>query len=91
MMNKGEFLYEGKAKKIYASELDNQVIMTYKDEATAFDGKKKGIIENKGIVNNRVSCLLFKFLEQAGIETHLIKQIDERNVLVKKWRWFQLK
>jgi phosphoribosylaminoimidazole-succinocarboxamide synthase len=60
--------------------------MTYKDEATAFDGAKKGIIKNKGIVNNRVSCLLFKLLESKGIATHLVEQIDERNVLVRKMR-----
>jgi phosphoribosylaminoimidazole-succinocarboxamide synthase len=83
-MQKGEFLYEGKAKQIYATE-DLQIVwMHYKDDATAFDGKKKGQILNKGIVNNRVSNLLFKLLEKEGIETHLIEQIDERNVLVKK-------
>jgi phosphoribosylaminoimidazole-succinocarboxamide synthase len=59
-------------------------IMVYKDEATAFDGSKKGIIENKGIINNRISCLLFKLLEKEGIETHFIKQLDERQVLVKR-------
>lgn len=76
-------MYEGKAKQIYSTDDPNQVLMKYKDEATAFDGLKKGIIENKGIVNNRVSNLLFGLLEKEGIETHLVKQIDERNVLVK--------
>jgi len=76
-------MYEGKAKQIYSTDDPNQVLMKYKDEATAFDGLKKGIIENKGIVNNRVSNLLFGLLEKQGIETHLLRQIDERNVLVK--------
>ncbi len=83
-MEKKEKLYEGKAKQIYAVEDERYLIMTYKDEATAFDGAKKGIIENKGIVNNRVSCLLFKMLEERGIETHLVEQIDDRNVMVKR-------
>lgn len=84
-MSEAKLLYEGKAKKIYSTDRDDQVLMIYKDEATAFDGAKKGIIENKGIVNNRVSCMLFRMLEQeAGIETHLVEQVDERNVLVKK-------
>ncbi|KUG03665.1 phosphoribosylaminoimidazole-succinocarboxamide synthase [hydrocarbon metagenome] len=83
-MEKKQKLYEGKAKQIYAVEDERYLIMTYKDEATAFDGAKKGIIENKGIVNNRVSCLLFKMLEEKGIETHLLEQIDDRNVMVKR-------
>lgn len=82
-MEKREKLYEGKAKQIYAVEDEGYFIMTYKDEATAFDGAKKGIIENKGIANNRISCLLFKMLEEKGIETHLVEQMDDRNVLVK--------
>ncbi len=82
-MEKREKLYEGKAKQIYAAEDEGYFIMTYKDEATAFDGAKKGIIENKGIANNRISCLLFKMLEEKGIETHLVEQMDDRNVLVK--------
>ncbi|PKM76535.1 MAG: phosphoribosylaminoimidazolesuccinocarboxamide synthase [Firmicutes bacterium HGW-Firmicutes-15] len=76
-------LYEGKAKQIYATDNEKVVLMKYKDDATAFDGLKKGVINNKGIVNNRVSNLLFKLLENEGIETHLIEQIDDRNVLVK--------
>lgn len=83
-MQQGEFLYEGKAKKIYATDDPGLVLMKYKDDATAFDGTKKGTIKNKGIVNNRVSCLLFKYLEGEGIETHLVEQLDERNVIVKK-------
>lgn len=83
-MSQGELLYEGKAKKVYATDDAAMVLMTYKDDATAFDGQKKGTINNKGIVNNRVSCLLFKLLENNGIETHLLEQTDDRNVLVKK-------
>lgn len=83
-MKQGEFLYEGKAKQIYATEDEKVVWIKYKDDATAFDGLKKGSISNKGIINNEVSNLLFKLLEEKGIETHLIEQIDERNTLVKK-------
>ncbi|MBO8158300.1 phosphoribosylaminoimidazolesuccinocarboxamide synthase [Thermosyntropha sp.] len=84
MAVRGEFLYEGKAKKIYATEDPKVLWMYYKDDATAFDGAKKGIINNKGIMNNRVSNLLFRLLEENGVETHLIEPLDERNVLVKK-------
>jgi phosphoribosylaminoimidazole-succinocarboxamide synthase len=83
-MQVGEFLYEGKAKQIYATENERVVLIKYKDDATAFDGTKKGTIVNKGIVNNRVSNLLFKLLEKNGIETHLLEQIDDRQTLVKK-------
>jgi phosphoribosylaminoimidazole-succinocarboxamide synthase len=83
-MTAGEMLYEGKAKQIFATDNEQVVLMKYKDDATAFDGLKKGVIHNKGIVNNRVSNLLFKLLENEGIETHLIEQLDDRNVLVKK-------
>lgn len=82
-MPAGELLYEGKAKQIYSTDNEKEFLMKYKDDATAFDGLKKGVIENKGVVNNRVSNLLFKLLEKEGIETHLIRQIDERNALVK--------
>ena len=83
-MQVGEFLYEGKAKQIYATNDEKVVLIKYKDDATAFDGAKKGTISNKGIVNNRVSNLLFKLLEKNGIETHLLEQIDDRQTLVKK-------
>jgi len=83
-MQVGEFLYEGKAKQIYATDNEKVVLIKYKDDATAFDGQKKGTILNKGIVNNRVSNLLYKLLEKEGIETHLLEQLDDRNTLVKK-------
>jgi len=82
-MPAGELLYEGKAKQIFSTDNEKEFLMKYKDDATAFDGLKKGIIQNKGVVNNRVSNLLFELLEKEGIETHLIRQIDDRNVLVK--------
>jgi phosphoribosylaminoimidazole-succinocarboxamide synthase len=82
-MPAGELLYEGKAKQIFSTDNEKEFLMKYKDDATAFDGLKKGIIQDKGIVNNRVSNLLFELLEKEGVETHLIRQIDDRNVLVK--------
>lgn len=85
-----DMLYEGKAKRIYATEDPNLLVMTYKDEATAFDGAKKGVIDQKGIINNRVSCLLFKLLEKNGVGTHLVQQLDERNVLVKRMQMIPL-
>ncbi|MEQ8175017.1 MAG: phosphoribosylaminoimidazolesuccinocarboxamide synthase [Syntrophomonadaceae bacterium] len=85
-MQQGEFLYEGKAKRIYATDNPSLVWIAYKDDATAFDGTKRGTIANKGIVNNRVSNMLFKYLETRGIETHLVEQIDDRNTIVKKLR-----
>ncbi len=83
-MQPNRIIYEGKAKKIYATGAENLVLMVFKDEATALDGAKKGIIENKGIMNNRISNLLYEVLEQNGIETHLVKPVDDRSVLVKK-------
>ncbi|NLW91939.1 MAG: phosphoribosylaminoimidazolesuccinocarboxamide synthase [Syntrophomonadaceae bacterium] len=85
-MERGELLYEGKAKQIFATDNPNLVQMYYKDEATAFDGTKKGIIKDKGVVNNRVSCLLYQLLARNGVPTHLVEQLDERNVLVKKMK-----
>jgi len=82
-MASGELLYEGKAKQIYSTGTDREYLIRYKDDATAFDGTKKGVIANKGIVNNRVSNLLFQLLEKEGIETHLIRAVDERHTLVK--------
>lgn len=85
-MTANRLLYEGKAKQIYSTGSDKEFLMKYKDDATAFDGTKKGVIANKGIVNNRVSNLLFQMLEKSGIETHLIKEIDDRQTLVKSLR-----
>lgn len=84
MMKEGNFLYEGKAKEVFETDDPHVVLIRYKDDATAFDGLKKGTIKDKGIVNNRVSNMLFKLLEEKGIETHLLEEIDERNTLVKR-------
>ncbi len=83
-MEKRELLYEGKAKKVYATDDKNVVIQEFKDDATAFNGEKKGTIIGKGVVNNKISCKIFKMLEEKGIPTHLIEIIDDRNMLIKK-------
>ncbi|MGL5540587.1 MAG: phosphoribosylaminoimidazolesuccinocarboxamide synthase [Erysipelotrichaceae bacterium] len=72
-------LYEGKAKKIYATEAQDEVIIYYKDDATAFNGLKKGSIHEKGILNNKTSALLYEYLHKQGIPTHFIAQLDERS------------
>ncbi len=82
-MNKGEQVYEGKAKIIFATDDDDYRILYFKDDATAFDGAKKGTIVSKGIINNRVSCRIFQMLADNGIPTHLVKMLSEREVLVK--------
>ncbi len=79
-----ELMYEGKAKQIYKSENDNEVIVHYKDDATAFNGLKKDTISNKGILNNQITSYLFTELNRRGISTHFIKQIDERSQLCRK-------
>lgn len=84
VMKKCEQLYEGKAKKVYATENPEQCIVDYKDDATAFNGEKKGTIMGKGVINNRVTNHLMKFLESKGIPTHLIEELSERETLVKK-------
>lgn len=77
-------LYEGKAKRLWATEDPLTLRMEFKDEATAFDGKKKAQFENKGRLNNAISTLLYDLLEKEGIPTHFIRQLDETNVEVKK-------
>ena len=81
---KKEQLYEGKAKKVFATDKDDVVLVSYKDDATAFNGLKKGTIHGKGIVNNICSNHLFKMLEGKGIETHYIEEISDTDTLVKK-------
>lgn len=83
-MKKMEQLYEGKAKKVFATDDPNLVIVDYKDDATAFNGQKKGTIHDKGIINNRVTNHLMKMLETKGIPTHFIEQLSDRETLVKK-------
>lgn len=76
-------LYEGKAKKVYSTADPDSYIIEYKDDATAFNAKKRGTIVGKGIVNNKMTAVIFTMLEQKGIPTHFIKMLDERNQLVK--------
>ena len=83
-MEKLEMLYEGKAKKIYATEKADEVIVYYKDDATAFNGEKKGQIEDKGVMNNEITAILFELLEKKGVKTHFIKKLNEREQLCKK-------
>lgn len=78
-----EQLYEGKAKRVYATDDPQLVVVAYKDDATAFNGLKKGTIAGKGVVNNRMSNLLFKYLADNGIPTHFVEEIDERRTVVK--------
>ena len=82
-LKKGEQLYEGKAKKVFATDNEDYDIVDYKDDATAFNGLKKGTIVGKGVVNNRVSNHLFKMLEGKGIPTHFVEEISERETIVK--------
>lgn len=78
-----EQLYEGKAKKVFATDNPQHVIVEYKDDATAFNGEKRGTIIGKGVVNNRMSNHIFKMLEEQGIPTHYIEELDDRRTLVK--------
>lgn len=79
-----EMLYEGKAKKIYATDKSDEVIVYYKDDATAFNGEKKGSIQDKGEFNNNITSIIFEMLEKNGIKTHFIKKLNEREQLCKK-------
>ena len=83
-MKKMEQLYEGKAKKVFATDDANLVIVDYKDDATAGDGAKKGTIRGKGVVNNRLSNNLMKMLEGKGVPTHFVEELSDRETLVKK-------
>jgi len=82
-LKKGEFLYEGKAKKIYRTDDPGLYLVEFKDDATAFDGVKKDKLADKGILNNRLSAIFFELLEEKGVETHYEKTISEREMLVK--------
>ena len=79
-----EQLYEGKAKKVFKTSDDALYMVEYKDDATAFNGEKRGTIEGKGVINNKVSAMLFRELEKEGIETHLVEFIDDTHQLVKR-------
>ena len=83
-MEKREQLYEGKAKKVFATDIPELVIVSYKDDATAFDGKKRGTITGKGIINNRMTNYLMRKLEELGIPTHYVEELNDRETVVKK-------
>ena len=84
MATKGEMLYEGKAKQILATENPEEVIVKFKDDATAFNAQKKGQFDLKGEMNNAITTLLFEYLQEKGIPTHFIKHLNEREQLVRK-------
>ncbi len=82
-MQKLEMLYEGKAKRVFKTDDEKRYIVSYKDDATAFNGEKKGTIADKGVVNNKMSAVIFKMLEEKGIPTHLVELLNDRETLVK--------
>lgn len=83
-MEKLQQLYEGKAKKVFATDDPEKLIVEYKDDATAFNGLKKGTIKGKGVINNQMSNRLMAYLEKQGVPTHFIEEINERETIVKK-------
>ena len=83
-MKKMEMLYEGKAKKVFTTDMEDVLIVDYKDDATAFNGEKKGTIVGKGVVNNRMTKHIFKMLEEKGIPTHFVEELSDRETAVKK-------
>ncbi len=89
-MKTAGMLYEGKAKKLFLTEDPDRLIQYFKDEATAFNARKRGIIQNKGILNNQISEHLFRLLEGRGIPTHFIDRVDERSMLVKRLKMIPL-
>lgn len=83
-MAKLDLLYEGKAKKVFTTQEDDVLIVSYKDDATAFNGEKKGTIMGKGVINNRMTNHIFQMLEEKGIPTHYIQELNDRETEVKK-------
>ena len=83
-MEKAQLMYEGKAKKVYAMTDPDYCLVEYKDDATAFNGLKKGTITGKGVVNNRMSNFMFKLLAEKGIPTHFVEEVSDRETIVKK-------
>ena len=83
-MEKKEQLYEGKAKKVYATDEEGYVIVSYKDDATALDGQKRGTIVGKGAINNRMTNFLMQLLSKNGVSTHFVKELSERETVVRK-------
>lgn len=78
-----KLLYEGKAKQVFETENKDEYLVHYKDDATAFDGAKKGTIQDKGVLNNKISTFFFELLEKEGIPTHFVKRVNDRDQLVK--------
>jgi phosphoribosylaminoimidazole-succinocarboxamide synthase len=85
-VSQGIQLYEGKAKKVYETSDDDLVIIHYKDDATAFNGEKKGQIEDKGVMNNKIASLLFELIEKSGVPTHFVARLNDRDMLCKRVR-----
>ncbi|MDD2959520.1 MAG: phosphoribosylaminoimidazolesuccinocarboxamide synthase [Lachnospiraceae bacterium] len=83
-MEKKELLYEGKAKKVYTTDVEDVLIVDYKDDATAFNGLKKGTITGKGVVNNRMTNRVFQLLEKEGVPTHFVEELSDRETAVKR-------
>ncbi len=83
-MEKLNMMYEGKAKKVFSTEAEDKVVIYYKDDATAFNGEKKGQIEDKGVLNNNITSAIFQMLEDRGVKTHFIEKLNEREQLCKK-------
>ena len=83
-MTTGTLLYEGKAKKVFSTDKPDQVVQYFKDDATAFNAQKRGTIADKGVINNKVSERLFRLLEQAGVPTHFVERLSDRELLTKK-------
>ena len=83
-MTTGTLLYEGKAKKVFATDKPDQVVQYFKDDATAFNAQKRGSIVGKGVINNKVSERLFRLLEQSGVPTHFVERLSDRELLTKK-------
>ncbi len=77
-------LVDGKAKTVYLTENEKEILVYFKDTATAFNGVKKAVVSTKGLLNNKISCFIFEYLEKNGVKTHLIKKVDERSQLCKK-------
>lgn len=83
-MDMKDFIYEGKAKRIFKTENEDEVLVYYKDDATAFNGEKKASISSKGIINNNISSIIFEMLNKEGIDTHFVKKISDREQICKK-------
>ena len=83
-MVKQELLYEGKAKQVYATDREDLIVLKFKDDAIAYDGLKRATIENKGIINNQIMTIIYKYLEKNGVPTHYVDTINDREMICKK-------